>query len=154
MDAYPSSTGVRLLLEMVELMGQMGVDGIVAKLDRLKVVDESSTEPTAAEIAALRAFMEPHAQIGDKMYYNADEGMSWNCLLEQCQGSLKRTLASGYVYHTADYDRWMQWSYVLDFTAGTLSVYDGDAVGEPCAVVPMEIEALRVRSCWLCGVKT
>lgn len=114
-DSYPTWLGNRVLEYLAALKAEEGgMDKARTQARLLREVPKR--KPTPAEIKRLA----PYTDLG------VSEGSTqdWYCLLRLAQGDLALVLESGYYYPMGVGEE--EWSYVIDFDAEALEVFEYD----------------------------
>lgn len=119
-DSYPEWLGKNLTEEIKELYEKYGRDVLCQMILDLKIINSASPKPTAEEVELLLPYCS--SLLTGRKITNWD----WYCLLRECQGSLSKTLESGYALtETADSlsdckpDLLIEYVYILNFDDNT-----------------------------------
>lgn len=111
-DSYPSALGRQLIQELISLLEKHTMAELATILYNLVIVS-NNIPPTPDEISMLKKYSD--------LYVSTCSLSDWYCLLRKCQGSLCKTIESGYANAT-EYDkiddidtRWVDYVYLLDF---------------------------------------
>ena len=113
-DSYPDGLGVSILQEL--RTGDL--EEIKAQAGQLRVITDESKWPTPEQIDEVIA----------KLGTPDGSARDWYWLLRDTQGSLDRTLRSGYIIDYSDFaldSLFCEWGYLVNFETGFLEVYRG-----------------------------
>lgn len=107
--SFPEDLGVDLIKELIELLGKFSMEELIAKFENLVIVTNNET-PTEEQINKLSQYAD--VTVSTKTLSD------WYCLLHKCQGSIIKTLESGYALHN---DTKEIFNYVIDLDQSTLT---------------------------------
>lgn len=120
-DSYPSGLGQQLIEELQLLLVQHGLAGLIVLFEKLVIIkpyEDECRQPTVEEMKQLHEYKESDSSesIAEK---DALNDWSWFSLLGKTQGSLVRTLESGYALNLLDCDN-KTWNQISRSYAGSL----------------------------------
>ena len=118
-DSYPSGLGKTILHQLLIAIKQSLLQQWKQKVLELKTVD-SKISPTNQEVSKLVQYTNLDVSTGSSN--------DWYCLLRKCQGSLIKSLESGFIMNHVDDDGepiYEEYGYVINFDQDTFDFYVG-----------------------------
>lgn len=119
-DSYPKGLGAIIVKELKQAIEEGRLEEWINLLIQIKIVDES-IPPTAEEIEKLKIYAD--LKVSHQSYED------WYCLLRNCQGSLEKVLASGYMVNHVDEDGnpiWEEYAYIVNLDTNKLDFYNDE----------------------------
>jgi hypothetical protein len=124
-DSYPSGLGCNLVNEIILAMYKNELGKWKELLEKIKVISgcDETVKPTNQDIENLRHYTD--------LKVSGQSTNDWYCLTYRSQGSIERTLKSGYLltYYPVDDHKYPEledyedFGYVLNFDDDTFDVY-------------------------------
>ncbi len=119
-DSYPEGLGATALALTKKIATELGIDYVRNQLDNIKVITETTGEPTPEDITALTSYTD--------LSVAGKSTSDWYCLMRNLQGNLEEMLKAGYISVDNDfiYDSlFCEWAYIINLDTNTLEVYKG-----------------------------
>ena len=108
MDSYPEWLGKNILEDLITLLKDFGLSGLIELLEKCKIVDDS-IKPTKYDVIKLADYT--------NLNVSNQSTNDWYCLLRKTQGHLLYMVTLGYLQHTGEHD-WVNFIYEIDCDKG------------------------------------